>query len=318
MATPLQARSSNPGRFVAGTVEPLEGIDRQTMRIGAIVVHYRSWPRAEPNLRALLSGTRTPDRVLVVDNRSDDGSTDAIRTAFPSVEVLEAAANRGAAAGMNLGAERLLGGGTHAVLFLTADCLLDAAALAHLEARLEVATSVGAVGPLLGRASAPEEVFSAGGFVDRRTWDPGHLRDPRLVGEWTGVGPRSCEWLDGACVLVRVGALRQAGPLDERYFHYFDDVDLHLRLRSLGWGVECVPAAVAWQEPGRYRPDLWVRNRLRFLARHAPRSVLVREIARQANCAFRDVTKGDLHQAGGRARGAAHFVMGRWGPVVHP
>ena len=204
------------------------------------------------------------------------------------------------------------------VLFLTADCLLDAAALGHLEGRLQVAPSVGAVGPLLGRASAPEEVFSAGGFVDRRRWDPGHLRDPRLVGEWAGVGPRSCEWLDGACVLVRVGALRQAGPLDERYFHYFDDVDHHLRLRSLGWGVECVPEAVAWQEPGGYLPELWVRNRLRFLARHAPRSVFFGEIARQANCACRDVTKGDLARARSRARGAARFVMRRWGPVVDP
>ena len=288
------------------------------MRSGAVVVHYRSWPHAARHVQALLAGTRPPDRVVVVDNRSNDGSTSAIRTAFPAVQVVEAAANRGAAAGMNLGAEALLAEGTDAVLLLTADCLLDAAALAHLEARLATAPSVGAVGPLLGRASAPDEVFSAGGFVDRRTWDPVHLRQPRRVEEWAGAGPRSCEWLDGACVLVRAEALREAGPLDERYFHYFDDVDHHLRMRSRGWGVECVPEAVAWQEPGGYATELWVRNRLRFLARHAPRPVLAREIARQARYAAREVATGDLARAGARARGAGRFALGRWGPVVAP
>ncbi|MDQ4131893.1 MAG: glycosyltransferase family 2 protein, partial [Actinomycetota bacterium] len=240
------------------------------MQLGAVVVHYRARPQAERAVRALLCGTRVPDRVLIVDNRSGDGSADILRESFPDVDVVEAAANRGAAAGMNLGAERLLTTGTEAVLLLTADCLVSAPALARLELRLQTAPAVGAVGPLLGRSSAPAEVFSAGGFIDRRTWDPWHHRAPSQVDEWAGAVARPCDWLDGACVLVRAQAFRQAGFLDEHYFHYFEDVDHHLRLRSKGWSVECVPGAVAWQEPGRVAPELWVRNRLRFLAHHAP------------------------------------------------
>jgi GT2 family glycosyltransferase len=251
---------------------------------------------------------------VIVDNRSGDGSADAIRDTFPALEVLEASANRGAAAGMNVGAERLLAMGMQAVLLLTADCVLASPALAHLEARLTTAPELGAVGPLLGRSTAPATVFSAGGFVDRRTWDPFHDRGRTDVGQWAGASPRTCDWLDGACVLVRATALRQVGPLDERYFHYFDDVDHHLRLRSLGWGVECVPAAVAWQEPGRLAPELWVRNRLRFVARHAPPRVLARELARQAMCAVGEVLGNDRRRAVARVRGTARFVTGPWRP----
>lgn len=280
-----------------------------------MVVHYRARPQAERAVRALLSGTRVPDRVLIVDNHSGDGSAEALRKSFPDVGVVEAAVNRGAASGMNVGAERLLASGAEAVLLLTADCLVSSSALSHLESRLQTAPAVGAVGPLLGRSSAPAEVFSAGGFVDRRTWDPWHHRDPSRVDEWAGAAPRPCDWLDGACVLVRAEALRHSGFLDEQYFHYFDDVDHHLRLRSGGWGVECVPAAVAWQEPGRSVPELWVRNRLRFLARHAPRAVLARELARQARCGIRELVGDDRRQAVARVRGAARFVGGRRGPL---
>jgi N-acetylglucosaminyl-diphospho-decaprenol L-rhamnosyltransferase len=288
------------------------------MRLGAVLVLYRAWPAAEKTVHALLSGTRPPDRVVVVDNASGDGSPEAIRALFPHVDVVEATANRGPAAAMNLGAERLLARGIDAVLLLTADCILAPGALAALEARLDEAPGVGVVGPLLARASAPHEVFSAGGFVDPRTWDVVHHREPPGIEEWEGGDPQAREWLDGACLLVRSDALCDVGPLDEEYFHYFDDVDHHVRMRSRGWGVECVPAAVACQEPGPIRPEVWVRNRFRFLDRHAPRAVLVREVARQARAATRDVIRGDSEQAAGRARGAALFLSRRWGPLPGP
>ena len=287
------------------------------MQLGAVVVHYRARPHAERAVRALLSGTRVPDRVVIVDNRSGDGSADVLRDSFPDVEVVEAAANLGAAAGMNFGARRLLAAGIDGVLLVTADCAVAASAVALLESRLQAAPTLGAAGPLLGRSSAPSEVFSAGGFVDRRTWDPWHVRDPTRVEQWAGAAPRPRDWLDGACVLVRAEAFRQVGFLDEHYFHYFDDVDHHLRLRSGGWGVECVPAAVAWQEPGRVVRELWVRNRLRFLARHAPRRVLARELVRQARYGIRELVGADGRQAIARLRGAARFVGGRWGPLPH-
>jgi N-acetylglucosaminyl-diphospho-decaprenol L-rhamnosyltransferase len=62
------------------------------------------------------------------------------------------------------------------------------------------------------------------------------------------------EWLDGAAVLLRSDAIRDAGMLDEDYFLYFEDTEYLLKLRRLGWLVECIPAAVAWQERGTGRP----------------------------------------------------------------
>lgn len=309
------------------------------MRVGAVIVLQRAWPAGAKTVYGLLSGSRPPDRVVVVANPSGaglrgpnemaglrgpndmaglggpnemDGSPETVRALFPYFDVVEASPNRGSAAAMNLGAERLLVRGVDAVLFLEAGCILAPGAVAALEARLEEAPRVGVVGPLLARASAPLDVFSAGGFLDPRTWDPVHHREPPLVEDREGADPEPREWLDGACLLVRAEALRGVGPLDEDYVHSFADVDHHLRMRSRGWDIECVPAAVACREPGPTDPEVWVRDRLRFLTRHAPRPVLARELVRWAREAARDLGAGEGEHAAGWARGAARFLSRRW------
>jgi GT2 family glycosyltransferase len=248
----------------------------------------------------------------VVDNASGDGSPPAIAARFPEVELLEAPENGGYAAGMNLGLARLgafsPAGETapDAVLLLTHECLLDREALAALAARLEEAPEVGAVGPLLGFLDDRERVFSAGARIDERTWDGVHLRQPAEMAGWRGRPPHRVDWLDGSCLLARWAAVRAAGAIDERYFMYFEEVDWLRRLAGLGWAVECVPAARAWQQPGVMPDFVAARNRLGFVQRFAPRRILARELLRQAWYALR------LRRPG-RLAGTLAFLRGDWG-----
>ena len=258
------------------------------MKIGCVVLHYRFWPGVRATLDALLTQTRPPDMVVVVDNHSNDGSLPELRRAYPDLEVIEAESNRAYAAGMNLGMETVLTRGVDAILLLTDECRLSPDALGTLVARLEAAPGLGAVGPVLGYLSQPEKVFSAGGRVELRGWDTRHLREPELVSEWTGRPPHAVEWLDGAALLLRSQAVRAIGRLDEGYIKYFEETDYMFRLRAAGWSVECVPQAVAWQEPSGKPPYLWTHSRLRFLARRAPTRVLLGEIARMARSLLRN------------------------------
>jgi GT2 family glycosyltransferase len=288
------------------------------VNVGAVVLHYRYWPGVEETINALLAQTRPPDVVLVVDNRSADGSVESLHRAFPGMEVIEAEVNRGYGAGMNLGVERLLERGMDAVLLLTHECILADDALAALVARLEEDPRVGAVGPLLAYRSKPDRVFSAGGEIDRRTGWPRHLTEPESVAEWTNGPPKVVEWVDGAAVLLRSSAVRDAGTLDEDYFLYFEDTEYLLKLGRRGWPVECVREALAWQEPGTVPTYLSLRNRLRFLARTAPKRYVVRDAARLAASVAknsvapnRNATRTLLRD---RRRALVHFLTRRWGP----
>jgi len=55
----------------------------------------------------------------------------------------------------------------------------------------------------------------------------------------------------GACVMYRRDRLEQVGLLDERFFLYFEEVDLHYRLRQQGGHLLAVPGALVTHHGGK-------------------------------------------------------------------
>src|SRR5207302_3656413 len=50
------------------------------------------------------------------------------------------------------------------------------------------------------------------------------------------------DWVSETFILLRRQALAEAGPVDEGYFMYVEDVDLCWRLREAGWRFGYEPA----------------------------------------------------------------------------
>lgn len=279
------------------------------------MLHHRYWPGMADTLEALLAQSTPPTEVVVVDNASDQHSRSAIGERFPDVRIVASPENVGYSAGMNLGIASLDRDDLDAVLLLTHDCVLAENAVEQLTERLNSNGRVGAVGPLIARRSDPTAVFSAGGRIDGPGWNIRHGRSPNDVGSWSDRPPHVVDWIDGCCMAIRTEALADVGPLDERYFLYYEDVDYGLRLREAGWSVECVPAAVAWQEPGRLSVYLFTKNRLRLLSTYAPRPLVASEVVRGIGRSVNEIvttraSRESLLRAVGRARATWEFVRG--------
>jgi len=71
-------------------------------------------------------------------------------------------------------------------------------------------------------------------------------------------GSLAVDWLSGACMLARAGALRAVGGFDERYFLYWEDADLCRRLRGAGHHVRYAPSATAVHRVGHSSSKLRV------------------------------------------------------------
>jgi GT2 family glycosyltransferase len=74
---------------------------------------------------------------------------------------------------------------------------------------------------------------------------PGSLlaRASILSNNSDGKTPMEVDWVSGACMFVRRDALDEVGFFDERFFLYWEDVDLCKRMVAGGWKVVYYPKA---------------------------------------------------------------------------
>jgi GT2 family glycosyltransferase len=56
------------------------------------------------------------------------------------------------------------------------------------------------------------------------------------------------DWTIGSFMLVRREAIERAGPFDERFFVYSEEVDLCLRVRQAGWKIVHLPTLTIYHE----------------------------------------------------------------------
>jgi len=66
-------------------------------------------------------------------------------------------------------------------------------------------------------------------------------RENILTARSDGVTPMEVDWVSGACMLVRREAVNHVGPLDDKFFMYWEDADWCRRMWRKGWKVVYFP-----------------------------------------------------------------------------
>ena len=223
------------------------------MSLCIVIVSYNVSDRLRDCLRSL-SG----QRVIVVDNASSDGSAAMVHTEFPTVELVANTDNRGFAAACNQG---IAASTEDFILILNPDTVATPVALQILLDVMRTESRAGACGPRLLNPDGslqpscrrfpilPRLLLDELGFGNlfphskffggyRMTW-------------WAHDQLLEVDQLMGAALLLRRAALEQVGTFDERFFMYFEEVDLCLRLRDAGWKVLFVPGAEVMHHGGQ-------------------------------------------------------------------
>jgi GT2 family glycosyltransferase len=219
---------------------------------------------------------------VVVDNASSDGTVEMIGRRWPDVLTLENQVNLGFAQAVNRGIRAT---SSEFVLLLNPDTLPNGEAIDALVAGLRDEPLVAATGPRIVDAEGVPEIswwshlgpLSEWGLSRlRRAWSRGDPRATRRV-ERLMSRPRDVGWLTGACLLLRRQPAVAAGLMDERYFLYFDDVDLCAALRAGGGRILFLPSAEIVHLRGRTverRPQATARlyrtSHLCFYRKHHP------------------------------------------------
>lgn len=215
------------------------------MDLSIIILNYKSKGLVRQCVKTIgLYASKASCEIIVVDNDSRDGVGAMLAEKHPEVRFIQSPANIGYAAGNNLGIAAARG---RYVVIMNPDITVMPGALDAMTAYMDAHQDVGVLGPKLvhpdGSIDASCYRFPDYAIPVYRRTPLGKLPSARravssyLMEDYDHEETRDVDWLLGAVLMVRRTALEKVGPLDERYFLYFEDTDWCRRFWQAGWRV---------------------------------------------------------------------------------
>jgi N-acetylglucosaminyl-diphospho-decaprenol L-rhamnosyltransferase len=249
--TPVLSQPTQPAKPVAKHDASAGGASATPVRcaLSVLIVTYNSkrligalLDQLQPQLAALMA------EVVVVDNASHDGTADELAARYPWVRLVRSEHNLGFAAGNNLGARHARG---ETLLLLNPDALPEPGAV---EAGLQLMNQSPQVGMSGGRlldtdgSTQPSARMFPTLFQELVVLSGMAARFPRskLWGHfdrtWADPGEAAVvDWVPGAFAFIRASTFAQLKGFDERFFLYYEEVDLCRRLQAAGLQVHYWP-----------------------------------------------------------------------------
>lgn len=219
-------------------------------KVSFVTVCYRT-----PHLiRVLLKGIEEakfsfPFEYFLVDN-GGDGTAQMVRERFPWVTVIESADNIGFGAGNNIAFRQATG---DYVMLINPDLTVFSGEMEKLLAFGDTTPDAGIVGPLVQDPNGERQesctrepnllmpLYRRTG-LGRTPWGRRAV-DTYLMRDVSHDAPHDTHAVYGAAMLIRRPVLERVGHFDERFFMYYEDVDLCRRAREAGFRVVYAPVA---------------------------------------------------------------------------
>ena len=212
---------------------------KPSIKVAVVIVNWNSGAYLVDCLLSLKGQTLLPDRVLIVDNASTDGSMEGLEQRFPDLEFIHLKKNTGFAAANNLAVHQAAD--CDWIAFLNPDAFARPDWLENLMQAVERFPDVKMFGShMLGYENdlidGTGDIYHVSGVAWRRD----HGMKSSEINRESGEIFSPC----AAASLISRNAFLEVGGFDEYFFCYNEDVDLSFRLRLKGHRCIYVSKAV--------------------------------------------------------------------------
>lgn len=222
----------------------------QDISVSIIIISWKMRALLERLLESIVVNTGDVSyEIVVVDNHSEDGTVETVKSRFPQVILIKNEKNRGVAAARNQGFDIARG---KYFLTLDADMMLIENSVKTLFEFMESEPEVGVAGSMLISTEGDlqyncKRYPTLGAFLLRRLDSYERVHKSRtlrrhLMTDWDHASVREVDYLIGACQMIRREALEKVGLLDEKIFYGPEDIDFCIRMHKAGWKVMYNPS----------------------------------------------------------------------------
>lgn len=229
-------------------------------------------------------------KILVVDNASQDNSVSIIKKQFPDVAILKNKINKGFSGGMNSGITYAIANEASYVMLLNNDTIVDQKMTGELYKQAESDPTNFIVSPKIYFAKGSE--YHRDRYkkeeLGKVIWYAGAVMDwANIIGYHRGVDEvdhgqyddiTKIDFASGCCMLIRKETFDVVGLFDDKYFLYYEDSDFSERVRRAGYNIIYAAKAVLWHKnagsaggSGSALQDYYItRNRMLFGMTYGP------------------------------------------------
>lgn len=257
------------------------------LKISIVVLNYKGLEETLECLESLRRCNRWNYNIeiIVVENGSDDGSTEAL-SKIKDIQLVANNKNLGFSGGMNSGIKYALKRNADYIIILNNDTIVDKNLIVNLA---KLAQNADIVAPKIYFAPGYEfhkkrykkqdlgkVIWYAGGSID---WENilGVHRGVDEIDKGQFTKSQEIDFATGACMLIKKEVFTKIGFLDDKYFLYLEDMDFCVRAKKAGFKIKFCPSAILWHKnavssggSGSKLQDYYItRNRLLFAAKYA-------------------------------------------------
>jgi GT2 family glycosyltransferase len=218
--------------------------------LSIVIINYRMGRHLGPCLKSIFSGEHSVSLEVILVNKPSGDGAEQFADQYKDL-ILVPYDTFGISLMRNVGIRKTRG---RYILILDSDTEVKSGALDELIRFMDSHPKVGIAG---GRTIHPDgsleysckRFYTPLTILFRRTplgaWFPNNPWNRRhLMLDEDHTKTLECDWVAGACLIIRRKTIDQIGLFDDSFYFGFEDVDLCFRAKKAGWSVQYVPQAL--------------------------------------------------------------------------
>ena len=218
-------------------------------RVAIILVNWNSFKLTNDCILSLKKIDYKYSDIILVDNGSADGSGEQLKKDHPEIVFIKSIVNTGFTGGNNLGLQYSLDNGYTYSLLLNNDTLTEPDFLTQLVEYMNEHPDTGAIQPRIFFNHNRTLLWNAGSYYSR-FWGYTYTEGYNRVSNTDDEKIKEVDWITGCAFLTRNSILEKIGLLKEKYFIYYEDVDLSFRIKNEGYKLIYYPESVIYHIAG--------------------------------------------------------------------
>ncbi|NDH17417.1 MAG: glycosyltransferase family 2 protein, partial [Opitutae bacterium] len=192
-------------------------------KVAVIIVNWKKYTITSKCIESVFKCNYSNYEIILVDNESDNSKLSTLKR--KNITTISNSKNEGFSKANNQGIDYAIKNNFDYILMLNNDTIVKSN-LIDVLVRTAQAKKISAIQPLILNHNG-QKIWNGGGKIN-------YFFGTFFSSNKASNSYKIIDWFTGCCCLFETKLFLEIGKLDERFFAYYEDVDLSLRIKKNG------------------------------------------------------------------------------------